>query len=285
MVAMQPVAQRNIFWTVFAVIAVALALSGSVDRLGEANAGAAFKRALVTFAVSRALNGAISVAQGTELAIEPAGVGVILSLGQVLDPINDLVERFSTVMLVATSSLGLQNILLQITSSWGFDLALGLIAVLVVVTAWVPATGVQKWSQLTRRLMLCIVFIRFAVPLLIIASSFVFDVYLEAEQTAAIEALEGVQTKIDRLNEAPPDVPSPNESMMDRFTAMIDQAVETVDVRDRLNRLQAQVTDASEHIINLIVIFLLQTVLLPIAFVWLFLQLLKGIAQRLTGQT
>jgi hypothetical protein len=281
---MRSATQRNIFWSLLAVIAVVLALSGSVDRLGKANATAAFKRALVTFAVSRALNGAISVAQGTELAIEPAGVGVILSLGQMLDPINDLVERFSTVMLVATTSLGLQNILLKMTSSWGFDLALVLVAASVIATTWIPAGGLGQWSQLARRILLGVVFLRFAIPLLIIASSLVFDVYLEAEQTAAVEALEGVQTKIEKINEQPPDVPAPNQSMMDRFSAMIDQAVESIDVRDRLDRLQAQVTEASEHIINLIVIFMLQTVLLPVGFVWLFVQLLKGIAQRLTAR-
>jgi len=285
MAVMRSLTQRNVFWSLFAALAVALALSGSVDRLSEANADASFKRALVTFAVSRALNGAISVAQGTELALEPAGVGVILSLGQILDPVNDLVERFSTVMLVATSSLGLQNLLLEITSSWGFDLALCVVAMLVVVTAWMPVARLQSVTPLLRRFLLVVVFVRFAIPLLIIASSLVFDVYLEAEQTAAVEALEGVQTNIEKLNEEPPDVPSPNQSMMERFSVMLDQAVQTVDVRDQMGRLQAQVTEASEHIINLIVIFLLQTVLLPVGFVWLFVQLLKGIAQRLTGQS
>ena len=48
-----------------------------------------------------------------------AGVGVIFTLGQILDPINDLIERFSSVMLVAASSLGLQILLLNITSWWG----------------------------------------------------------------------------------------------------------------------------------------------------------------------
>ena len=77
---MQAVTRRNVAWSIFAVMAVAVALTGVVDRVGEANAEDALKRALVTFAVSRALNGAISVAQGTELAIEPAGVGVVLTL-------------------------------------------------------------------------------------------------------------------------------------------------------------------------------------------------------------
>ena len=36
---------------------------------------AGLKRALVSFATARALNAIISVAQGTEIAVEPAGVG------------------------------------------------------------------------------------------------------------------------------------------------------------------------------------------------------------------
>src|SRR5690349_8497107 len=42
------------------------------------------KRALATYAAARALNAVISVAQGTEVALEPGGVGVVLAPGQVL---------------------------------------------------------------------------------------------------------------------------------------------------------------------------------------------------------
>ena len=72
----------------------------------------------MTFAIARTLDGVISVAQGTEVAVEPGGVGVNFALGQALDPINDLVERFSAAMLVATSSLALQNVLLRISEWW-----------------------------------------------------------------------------------------------------------------------------------------------------------------------
>ena len=42
----------------------------------------------------------------------PAGVGVTLSIGELLDPFNDMVERFSWVMLLTSVSLGIQKILL-----------------------------------------------------------------------------------------------------------------------------------------------------------------------------
>lgn len=88
------------------MLAVAAAFTGVLDDVGRETAEQAFSRALVTFAIARTLNGVISVAQGTEVAVEPAGVGVNFAPGEVLDPINDLVERFSSVMLVATSVLG-----------------------------------------------------------------------------------------------------------------------------------------------------------------------------------
>lgn len=279
---MQAVTRRNIAWSIFAVIVVAVALTGVVDRVGEANAEDALKRALVTFAVSRALNGAISVAQGTELAIEPAGVGVVLTLGQVLDPINDLVERFSAVMLVAASSLGLQNLLLDITSSTIFNISLIAGAAFLIATIWWPGEALGRWIVFSRRVLLGLVFVRFAIPALVIVSTLVFDVFLESEQATSIAALEGVQTKIEEINEQPPPTPNPDASVMDRLGAMLDRSLDSIDVGERLDRLQTQVAEASEHVVNLIVIFVLQTVLLPIAFIWVFLEALKGIGKRLT---
>jgi hypothetical protein len=65
---------------------------------------------------------------------------------------------------------------------------------------------------------------------------------------------------------------------------MVDDTLAAVDPRDSLEQLSNRVAAASEHIISLIVIFVLQTILLPIGFVWLFVELLKGIGQRLAGR-
>ena len=121
---------------------MALAVTGVADSASDDYSDEAFKRGLVTFAIARALNGVISVAQGTEVAVEPGGVGVNFTVGQILDPINDLVEQFSSVMLVATSSLGLQNILLNMTGWWGVTGALGAASLFLMAAIWWPG-GVQ----------------------------------------------------------------------------------------------------------------------------------------------
>jgi len=118
---------------------MALAWNGELNKQGELYIDRIFKQALATFAVARTLNGLISVAQGTTLAVEPAGIGADFAFGEILDPINDLIEQFSWIMLVSTTSLGIQKLLLEITGWWGMRVFLLGSVLLFVVCLWLPA--------------------------------------------------------------------------------------------------------------------------------------------------
>ncbi|UCG71594.1 MAG: hypothetical protein JSV45_10015 [Chromatiales bacterium] len=275
--------RAKLLWTLATIGVALLAMTGWVDGLGEDYAERAFGRALVTFAAARTLNGVISVAQGTEVAVEPAGVGVIFSLGQILDPINDLVERFSTVMLVATSSLGLQNVLLDITGWWGTSALLLVAGALLLVALWWPGGDSGKTTGVAMRGLLIAVFLRFAVPLLIIGSNLVFDNFLAAEQSAAVAALEATSAEIESANEELSPPPAPDDSIVDRFSNWLDQSLDSLDVEARMEALGERVSKATEHIINLIVIFVFQTIIMPLLFLWLLAEGLKAIARRSAG--
>ena len=54
------------------------------------------------------MNGVISVVQSIELSVS-LGAGVGVNFGEVLDPLNDLIERFSTLVLYGLAGLGLQT--------------------------------------------------------------------------------------------------------------------------------------------------------------------------------
>ncbi|MEE8543304.1 MAG: hypothetical protein V3S94_05540 [Gammaproteobacteria bacterium] len=275
---------RRTVWSGLAVFAAIAALSGLIDDTGRRYADEAFSRALITFAIARTLNGVISVAQGTEVAIEPGGVGVNFTVGQVLDPINDLVERFSAVMLIATSSLGLQNILLRMTTWWGTSLALILAVVFALVVLWWPKLDQSTLKPLALRVLLVTVFLRFAVPILVIGSNLVFDTFLAAEQAAASQALDATRSEIEQINEnvTTPESDAGDQSVIERLGAMLDSSLDSLNIGNRLDRLRDRVSNVSEHIINLIVIFLLQTIILPLVFLWLFVELLKLLAARAT---
>ena len=114
-----------------AIALIAMILSSwfaLLDLPATERVDAGIKRALISFTTARALNAVISVAQGTEIAAQPMGVGVTLTPGQLLDPVNDLVERFSSLMLTASVALGIQKILINIGSYWPISLLLTITA-------------------------------------------------------------------------------------------------------------------------------------------------------------
>jgi len=271
---------RKILFTGLIVLAVTGALTGHVDQASARYAENALKNALVTFAVARTLNGVISAAQGTEIALEPGGVGVVLSVGEILDPINDLIERFSAVMLVAASSLGLQALLLNITGWWGVSAFLVAAAVAFLVTLWAPRSVAADYAVPALRILLVLLFVRFAVPVLVVGTHFITERFLETEQQAATAVLETTTANVEELNQGAQAATTDDQSLMDRLGEMIDDSLDSMRVGDRLAELKESASRASEHIVNLIAIFVLQTILLPLLFLWLFLEGLKAIASR-----
>jgi len=79
----------RIIITVLGLGLLLIAQLGSLDEAGVVHTEKGLSRALVTYGISRGLNGVISVVQGTEVAIEPVGVGMTFTPGQILDPVND----------------------------------------------------------------------------------------------------------------------------------------------------------------------------------------------------
>jgi hypothetical protein len=272
--------RHRLIWTLVTISAIAIAVSGIVDRQAEQLAENAFKRALVTFAVARTLNGVISLAQGTELSLEPAGIGVNLGVGEILDPVNDLVEQFSGVMLVATTSLGLQNVLLRMTRWWVFTALLAAAGFAALLVLWWPAPIDKGWLLLGTRMLLFTLLLRFVVPALIIGTNLVATQFLESEQRVATAALEATSDDIEQLSEDPATSTPADRSMLERFGDSVRNNLKSLDVEGRLNRLKESTANASEHIINLIVLFVLQTILMPLAFVWLIVELFKGAVTR-----
>ena len=272
--------KKRLLWTAVIVLAVAGALTGHIDRASEAQAENALKNALVTFAVARTLNGVISAAQGTEVALEPGGVGVVLSVGEILDPINDLIERFSAVMLIASSSLGLQILLLKITSWWGVSSFLIAAAAGFLIVIWAPRSAAANYAGPALRILLILLFVRFAVPVLIVGTTLISDAFLAPEQEAATAILRDTTKDIERISEDAPTMAPGEQSLMDRLGEMIDESLESMRVGDRMKELKESASDAAEHIVSLIAIFVLQTILLPLLFIWMFMAMLKGIASR-----
>jgi uncharacterized protein (UPF0305 family) len=128
--------------------------------------------------------------------------------------------------------------------------------------------------------LLILLFVRFAVPVLIVGTTVISDRFLAPEQEAATAILRDTTADIERINDETRATTADEQSLMDRLGEMIDESLESMRVGDRMKELRESASNAAEHIVSLIAIFVLQTILLPVLFLWLFVAGLKGIASR-----
>lgn len=278
----KPEASNLRLWglSILLLLAVILSSVSSVDRVAEADHKALFQRALITFALARTLNGVISVVQGTEIALQPAGVGVTLTPGEILDPVNDLVERFSIIMLGATLSLGIQQVFLDVGQWWGTRV---LVAVLGLLWIWAriskstrPQSLLGNSEQTLLRVFIIVFFLRFAVPVALIANEALYGLFLESRYQQSAEVIETAGRQIKMVSARPlTEEPGEDAGLLETLERALDSTRETLDIRRRVEYIKERAAALIEHMIQLSVVFILQTGVLPIAFLWLFLQLLK----------
>lgn len=266
------------------MVVVGLAWQGPIDDLGRDYTQAGVTRALVTFGVARGLNGVISVAQGTEIAIEPAGIGVVLAPGQILDPINDLVERFSWIMLTSAASLGIQQVLLRVMAWPGLSLLLAASLVAALILLWWPRPVQIRLRRCIYRLALALTILRFSIPLIAIGNELLYDAFLEPQYSVSRGQLElSVETISDLNRQASPPPTESSSSWLDSAKRAYATAADAVNVERRIEAFKLAVADVSEHAINLIVVFILQTILFPLLFLWLMVQVLKAVLRARFG--
>lgn len=264
------------------LLVAALSMTSFVDQRAEIEYEKLFQRALITFALARTINGVISVVQGTEIALQPAGVGVTLTPGEILDPVNDLIERFSWIMMGATVSLGIQNVMLDISAWWVIQALISALCAWVILRIWHPGKenegqGSQVSWLLLKRVLLLLLFVRFAMPVMLIANDLLYQQFLETRYETSAQIITEAGDELKQLSvEAEAEGAEASESgILDTISQAWSNTFDSLDMSGKLDRMQARASEVVEHLVQLSVVFILQTGLLPIAFLWVSLQIFK----------
>lgn len=250
-----------------ALVLVALAWLKPLDSTAEAHIEAGLARALATFAVARTINGIVSVAQETGVSVQPGGVGMTFGPGQLLDPVNDLVEQVSSVMLAVSVSFGIQLLLLHLGGSMLVSALLTAAVLACAVLGW-RRRPVPRWGW---RLLAAIIFVRFAVPLAASGSELAYQYAMASEYAAAQGQLQGAETATAPAPAASGATSPAPQSFWEILKSVPKwgESRDDAQQRGRIERLKARLDAAVEHLVRLVAIFAVQTVLLPLLFIGL----------------
>ena len=269
MLTSDPKYLQRLALVVAVLIMVVCSWLAPLDAAANKQVDAGLKRALISFTTARVLNAIISVAQGTEVAVQPAGVGVIFTPGQLLDPVNDLVEQFSNLMLAASVAFGIQKLLISIGAYWPISLTLSITAL-----AWAVFYLRQKsFPAVLSRILVVLLMIRFAIPVVTIGTEILFQKFMANDYRLSQQ---GIDTASGNLGKLSPPTAATNEN-----PGMIDSIkgwwVQNGDVKLRYEQLKQSAEQATEHIIKLIAIFVLQTLVIPLLLLWVLYSVVRRV--------
>ncbi|HED33282.1 MAG TPA: hypothetical protein ENJ08_03570 [Gammaproteobacteria bacterium] len=261
--------------TLFLVIFIFLPHNNWLDNVAENYTEQGIERTLITYAVSRSLNGVISVVQGTEIAVSPVGVGVTFTPGQILDPVNDLIERFSQIVLISSTSLGIQRLFLEIASARAVS---GLVSVFCVVILlrlyFLKKNNEQDQSFLpvVKKILIILLFFRFSISLVAIINEGLYLAFLQPQYEQSQVLLEQASDDIQLINNTAygkSDASDDEQGMLDKVERWLDKTQQGLDFEKQIGALKQTVADISQQVINMIVVFVVQSIIFPLLFLWL----------------
>ena len=261
---------NKLFIVGFSIVIVILAFTYIIDIKGKELVDDSFSQALIVFGSAKALNAVISLAQGTELDLP----FLTIAIGEVLDPINDLIEQFSLVMLASLTSLGIQKILMNFVTSGFYNIVLACSVFILNIWLFFRFTKDEKSRILFFKLTVILIFLRFAVPSMSFVNDLAYNSIVKPEYN--IEKLNkniiGVKEDVTKvMNETIKE--KEDKSIFIKFTEKLDSSYYSKKVQEYKNA----VDDSSDYIISLIIAFVFQTIFLPLVFLLVLYHFIRGI--------
>lgn len=173
-------------------IVIALIWLRPIDNVAEQYTEQGIKRAFATFAAARTLNAAISFIQEASVNVQ-MGVGATITPGAVLDPLDDLVEQFSEIMLLSTLSFASQRLLIEVSRA---------IPVCVFLTFLFFSWFLFCWRKRTPpiwlpKLALALLCLRLTVPTMALGSELFYQSFLSSEYEASQIQVDNAQIPDD----------------------------------------------------------------------------------------
>ncbi len=244
------------------LVALILCWLPNIDLAAENYLAGLMSDNLLVYGTARIINALISVIQSVEISLS-LGAGIAVNLGEALDPLNDLIERFSGFVLYGLAALGIQQIALTASTSLVTKLAASLVFVSGFLL-WFKNGTIANWLK---RLIVIFILARFAFVVEVGLGWSLDKLYFNDQQQIAVTTLNSTEQQLQEIRDRYVNAADDNSI----FTNVWESARGIIGADDQ----QGIADVAAGAIVQLIVILFLRSILLPLGFFWLLLHLLR----------
>jgi len=153
------------------------------------------KTMLKSYATAKGLIAIISLAKSIQLSIPLIG-GISVKPGEVLEPIQDLAEKASSIFLISITAVGFEKIIFEVSKAIRTEVLISLLALVATLTVWGQNRIISK--TILKKILILAFIIKLFVPSIILADDIVGNIYLYKERDRIDIALSNNYSAIQR---------------------------------------------------------------------------------------
>lgn len=247
-----------------------------LDTNAERYFSDAIKKAALAYATTRVINASISIIKESEVQLEPGGVGVSMAVGQIVDPLDDMTERLSNILVTAIASLGVQRLIYEICSS----IAPSLLIILLVIFAiliWIDRWNINGLQRILLGFTTIIIVARFFLPVSSLVNDFLYKGYFLDDINEARMNLAFASKELDKIKGIElPEIDGVAGTIKNSGLFLKSKTIEFKDA------LIAITDDTGQIITNMLTltwlyvgIFFIQVIALPLLMFWLLVKIIN----------
>ena len=249
-----------------------------LDSQAESYFTGAISKAGLAYATCRVVNASVSVVKESNLQLEPAGVGVSLAVGQALDPIDDMAERLSDVLVTAITSLGVQKLAYEISLSL-VPPVMAVFLLVLSVLIWFKNERVLRLRGITVRVVIILIVARFCLPFSSLANEFIQKHFFDDQISKSNKELALGSAELDKLKDFSLPEFDGLLKTIEKSASFIKRS--TIEFKKAIVATVSNMGEIIESLLELtflyVGLFLVQVIILPLLTFWFFVKVLNSL--------
>ncbi|KAA8677702.1 hypothetical protein [Vibrio gigantis] len=256
-------------YSILIITLVVLACSTILDHAAHDAVNESLSSALITFGSASLLDSVVSMFKSFEVSVGVAS----FDLGQMLNSISDMLDLFKHTMALALASLSLQKFLLITMSSKLFNALVLLSGIGLLATIW---TGkLTPFKERATKVFKTLLIVRFAViasvSLSLAADHLFIDESVKENEAQATELSQSISKKVENIASIQTNGEQEDKGFIDGMSDKWDSMkANVITPKDIIVNIMESIDNAMIKFINLMMLFVLKTIFLPILFLLAF---------------